>query len=249
LVPALLLAIDTSTERLAMALQGPAGTALADEPGGALASAALLPRVAALLAETGCTLAMLDAIAFGCGPGAFTGLRTSCAVAQGLALGLSKAVLPIDSLLIVAEDARLQLPPAADEGPVDIGVAMDARLEQVYAAIYRWDGRAWSTVEAPSLCTLPALAEAWRGRVLQAVAGSALAAFGDRLLLPDAPRIGIERGRAAALLRLSQQAWSAGRAVDAALALPLYLRDKVAQTTIERSLARASEQTAQPGAS
>jgi len=237
-----LLAFDTSTERLSVALIAPSGVQLADEPGGALASVTLLPRIGAMLASAGVATADLDAIAFGRGPGACTGLRTSCAVAQGLAFGLGKPVLAIDSLLIVAEDARAQR--AADAGGLDasadfdVAVVMDARMDQVYAAIYRWSAGGWSVLDAPALFSLPALAAAWQGRALACIAGSALAAFNDRLVLPAAPRLLIERERAAALSRLAQMAWQNGEAADAALALPLYLRDKVALTTDEREAAR-----------
>jgi len=236
---ACVLALDTSTERLALGLQGPGGpwTLLAD--GGAAASATLLPRIHALLAQARLRLADLDAVAFGRGPGAFTGLRTACAVAQGLGLGLARPLLPIDSLLIVAEDARAQAAP--HDGTLDVGVAMDARMDEAYAGRYRWcDGR-WRVLQPPMLFTLPALAEAWADEPRQMLAGSALAAFGPRLLLPAAcRRVDVERDRAGALLRLALQAALAGDGVDAAAALPLYLRDKVALTTHERDLARAA---------
>jgi tRNA threonylcarbamoyladenosine biosynthesis protein TsaB len=233
------LALDTSTERLALGLQGPGGpwTLVAD--GGAAASATLLPRIHALLAQARLRLADVEAIAFGRGPGAFTGLRTACAVAQGLGLGLARPLLPIDSLLIVAEEARLQAAP--QEGPLDVGVVMDARMDEVYAGRYRWLERRWQVLQAPMLLSLPALAEAWADEPRQLVAGSALAAFGPRLALPTAcPRVVAERDRAGALLRLALQAALAGAGVDAAHALPLYLRDKVAMTTHERDLARAA---------
>ena len=232
------LAFDTSTERLALGLHGPGGslTRLAD--GGAAASATLLPHIHALLAQARLGLADVDAIAFGCGPGAFTGLRTACAVAQGLGLGLARPLLPIDSLLIVAEDARAQ---AAAEAPeFDVGVAMDARMDEVYAGRYRWQAGRWRVLQAPALYSLPALAEAWSGKTRQALAGSALAAFGLRLALPaGCPRVATEDDRASALLRLARLAALAGEGVDAAAALPLYLRDKVALTTSEREAARA----------
>ena len=236
---ACLLAFDTSTERLALGLQGRDGplTRLAD--GGAAASGTLLPQVHALLAQAGLTLADLDAIAFGRGPGAFTGLRTACAVAQGLGLGLGRPLLPICSLLIVAEDARAQAAPAS--GDFEVGVAMDARMDEVYAGRYLWQGEHWQVLQAPALFSLPALAEAWAGETLQALAGSALAAFGPRLGLPaGGPRIDCELDRAGALLRLAVQAALAGQGVDAAEALPLYLRDKVALTTSEREAVRAA---------
>ncbi|HEX3140348.1 MAG TPA: tRNA (adenosine(37)-N6)-threonylcarbamoyltransferase complex dimerization subunit type 1 TsaB, partial [Rhizobacter sp.] len=118
-----LLAFDTSTESMSIALQLPQGLLVRESVGGAQASARLIPDLLALLAEAGCTLAELDAIAFGCGPGAFTGLRTTCSVAQGLAFGVGKPVVPVDSLMLVAQDARNQHAAAADE----IWVAMDAR--------------------------------------------------------------------------------------------------------------------------
>jgi tRNA threonylcarbamoyladenosine biosynthesis protein TsaB len=237
---ACLLAFDTSTDQLALALQGRDGagfTRLA--AGGAAASAALLPLVHGLLAQARLTLADLDAVAFGRGPGAFTGLRTACAVAQGLGLGLARPLLPIDSLLIVAEDARAQAAP--DAAAFEVGVAMDARMDEVYAGRYRWQDGHWQVLQAPALYSLPALAEAWAGTARQAVAGSALAAFGPRLGLPaGGVRVEAERDRAGALLRLALQAARAGQGVDAAAALPLYLRDKVALTSAEREAARAA---------
>jgi tRNA threonylcarbamoyladenosine biosynthesis protein TsaB len=237
---ACLLAFDTSTEKLALALQGRDGagfTRLA--AGGAAASAALLPLVHGLLAQARLTLADLDAVAFGRGPGAFTGLRTACAVAQGLGLGLARPLLPIDSLLIVAEDARAQAAP--DAAAFEVGVAMDARMDEVYAGRYRWQGGDWQVLQWPALCSLPALAEAWAGATGQAVAGSALAAFGPRLGLPaGGDRIEAERDRAGALLRLAVQTARTGQGVDAAEALPLYLRDKVALTSAEREAMRSA---------
>ncbi|MBK1713557.1 tRNA (adenosine(37)-N6)-threonylcarbamoyltransferase complex dimerization subunit type 1 TsaB [Rubrivivax gelatinosus] len=237
-----LLAFDTSTERMAVALVAPHGAWTADEPGGALASAALLPCVHALLARAGMALADLDAIAFGRGPGAFTGLRTSCAVAQGLAFGLGCPVLPLGSLLIVAEDARIQRAP--QDAAFEVDVAMDARMEEVYAGRYRWTEGRWQELAAPALYTLEAFA-AMAADGPGAVAGSALAAFGERLgLAPQRARVPTEHERAAALLRLAQAAHAAGEGVDAALALPLYLRDKVALTTREREAVRAARDAA-----
>ena len=238
-----ILALDTSTERLALALQAAGGpwTVLAE--GGALASATLLPQVHVLMGRAGLQIADLDAIAFGQGPGAFTGLRTACAVAQGLAFGLNKAVLAVDSLLIVAEDARLQR--FADAATLDIAVAMDARMGEAYAGRYRWAQGRWHTLQAAGLYALPLLAQVWAdaqaGTAVQAVAGSALLVFSDRVLWPaGAVHIAHEHDRATALLNLAVQAAQAGEGVDAALALPLYLRDKVAQTTQEREAVRAA---------
>jgi tRNA threonylcarbamoyladenosine biosynthesis protein TsaB len=231
-----LLAFDTATDTTAVALRCGRGDFVALQPGGALASTTLLPCIRALLGQAGLALSDLDAIAFGRGPGAFTGLRTSCSVAQGLGFGLGRPLLPVDSLLIVAEDARAQ---AAQEGAdFDVGVAMDARMDEVYAGRFRWAAGRWQTLDPAALYTLPALATHW-AEPPRWLAGSAISAFGERLRLPEAlPRLPAQRQRAAALLRLAQQSHDDGDAVDPADALPLYLRDKVALTTREREAVR-----------
>ena len=105
-VPPTLLALDTATETLHLALLAKGATHVEQHAGGAQASASLIPAAQALLAAAGLSWSDLDAIAFGRGPGAFTGLRTAAAVAQGLAFGARKPVIAIDTLLAVAEDAR-----------------------------------------------------------------------------------------------------------------------------------------------
>ena len=235
-----LLAFDTSTELLALALGTPTGRWVHLGVGGAKASASLLPQVATLCERAGVALNSIDAIAFGRGPGAFTGLRTSCAVAQGLALGLGCPVLPIDSLLIVAEDARAQTG-LGDDADVDIGVAMDARMGEVYAARWRWQQGAWQAQGQSLLCTPEVLVATWRDSPPTWLAGSAFSVLGTRLALPGGSRlIAGEHDRAAALLRLAVAAHARGEGVDAAQALPLYLRDKVALTTHEREAVRAA---------
>src|SRR5262245_10997531 len=136
-----LLAFDTSTDLTSIALCDGDSVRVSESAGGAQASARLIPELLALLGEAGWRVDQLDAIAFGRGPGAFTGLRTAASVAQGLAFGAGKPVLPIDSLLLVAEDARLQRP--APEQPFDVWVAMDARMEESYAGAYRWRDGHW----------------------------------------------------------------------------------------------------------
>ncbi|MFG6460273.1 tRNA (adenosine(37)-N6)-threonylcarbamoyltransferase complex dimerization subunit type 1 TsaB [Roseateles sp. DXS20W] len=223
-----LLALDSSTDTMALALVTPGRTEVFEAAGGAQASARMLPEIQALLAGAGLTMAQLDAVAFGQGPGAFTGLRTACAVAQGLAFGLGKPVLAVDSLMLVAEDARAQ--GAGD----DVWVAMDARIGEIYAARYHWERGAWQVVEAPALYAPDALAAHW-GRPA-AVAGTALTEYAAALgALPDGVRAWPQaRSRAAALGALALAAWQRGETLDAADALPVYVRDKVALTTAER---------------
>ena len=229
-----MLAFDTSTEALSVALHCEAGSYAWNGPGGAAASAQLLPQIRRLLQQGGIELAQLQAIAFGSGPGAFTGLRTACAVAQGLALGAALPVLPVDSLLIVAEGVRAEHPDA----PADIDVVMDARMGEVYAGRYRWAaGRWWCHGEA-ALRTLDGLHALWALQPPLCVAGSAVPAFGARLHSGAALRVAGDIDRAAALLRVAQQLWQDHGGIDAAQALPLYLRDKVAMTVAERAALR-----------
>ncbi len=231
-----LLAFDTATEQLSIAL-AVRGTVFAHEgTGGAQASATLIPAILALLADAGVALADLDAIAFGRGPGAFTGLRTACSVAQGLAFGAGKPVLPIDSLLAVAEDAR-----GDDTRAQQVWVAMDARMNEIYAAQYAFAGGRWATLTAPLLTTADALNARWRVQPPDVVAGNALAVFAAQLATGAARCAPQALPRARAMLPLARALWAAGGAVDAALALPLYVRDKVAQTTLERDAARAAK--------
>ena len=234
-----LLAFDTSTESMSIALLLPQGLRVRESVGGAQASARLIPDILALLAEAGCTLAQLDTIAFGCGPGAFTGLRTACSVAQGLAFGAGKPVIAVDSLLLVAQDARSQLPAQAS---LDVWVAMDARMDEIYAGAYRWQDTRWSVQSAAALYAVDALNDRWQSAPPDVVAGSALNAFGDRLNTMTATRIAQPRSRAEALAHVAQQLWRDGAVVDAAHALPVYLRDKVAQTTVEREAIRLAKE-------
>lgn len=223
-----LLALDCAGDTVALALtQGRQVLAAREVPGGAQASAILLPWVQTLLAEAGWAMADLDGIAYGQGPGAFTGLRTACAVAQGLAFGLARPVLAVDSLLIVAEDARAQVAAQEPEGLSVCTVLVDARMAEVYVAQYRWEANAWLTIGAPALARPEALHLAhptthW--------AGNGLALLGA-LPAGAVPRVA---DRAAALGRLAIAAAQAHAWADAADALPVYVRDKVAQTTAER---------------
>src|SRR6185295_15691891 len=113
---------------------------------------------------------------------------------------------------------------------------IDARMDQIYAAEYRFAEDRWTTLVAPMLTDADALSRRWRATPPEAVAGDALAAFGDRLdpAVGAARRFPDARAGADALLVLAEQAWRDGAGVDAADALPLYVRDKVAETTRER---------------
>jgi tRNA threonylcarbamoyladenosine biosynthesis protein TsaB len=207
----------------------------------------LIPAVLAMLAEADMPLASLDAIVFGRGPGSFTGLRTACAVAQGLAFGSDVPVLPVDTLLAVAEEARwaqVQAGVITPDAELTVLALLDARMDEVYSAAYRWQpvsGESfWHWQEAaPLQVGAPEKLQMPDDRtVLQA--GNAFAAYGDRL-----PRVAPGGLRcealptAAALLRLAPALWAQGLAVPAEQAMPLYIRDKVANTTAEREAMKA----------
>lgn len=235
-----LLALDCAGDRLVVALVLGDRRHGADEPGAALASARALPLVQELLRAAGVAMRELDAIAFGRGPGAFTGLRTACSIAQGLAFGLDRPVLALDSLALHAEDAWAQHGARA----ASLWVAMDARMDEVYAAAYErqheGDGDGWRVRNAPALWTLAALDSAWREAPPTCVAGNAAAAFGARLDCGDALVVGTPADRVAALARLARAAWARGEGQPAEAAMPLYLRDKVALTSAERAAAKAA---------
>lgn len=238
-MPERLLAFDTSTDRLSVAVRHGDLLIEHDGIGGAQSSTTLIPLIQQLLREAGLTLAELDVIAFGRGPGSFTGLRTACAVAQGLAYGAGLRLLPVDTLQAVAEEARRRF------GATRVVAVLDARMDQVYSAAYDLGriGDAAVTdddvqVLAPEQVTVPA---GW------AVAGNAFAAYGDRLP-PESEAARYEvLPTAEAMLRLAPVLLAAGRDVAPSDARPLYVRDKVAQTTEERmALKLAKIETPQP---
>ena len=268
--PLKFLAFDTSTDRLSVALTDGARVWQQSGPGGALASTTLIPAILALLAEAGLTLGELDAIAFGRGPGSFTGLRTACAVAQGLAFGANQgagiAVLPVDTLMAVAEEARFAQFGAAGAGagagagavadagtsadadaggnartdasasaPVSFTVTalLDARMDEMYVQRYQFSGGQWQPLGDCALIRPENLQPNAADRLL---AGNVFGVYAARLPAGVAAFDCVEAlPTASAMLRLAPALAAAGHCVEAALALPLYVRDKVALTTDERA--------------
>ncbi len=255
-----LLAIETSTDTLSVAVGRWADETLtvAGEhtgPGAAQASATLLPTVQSLLADAALPLHTLDAIVFARGPGSFTGLRTACAVAQGLAYGAQGAgrlggvpLLPVDTLLALAETARHQRTQAGLAVPNVIAALLDARMDEMYLALYACgpQGLATTPLEPPRLCAPAELGHALRrslpaGLSLAAgdclLAGNVFSVYGAQFSdLPGERETALPT--ASALLRLAPGLLASGLAVAAQDALPLYVRDKVAQTTAERERSR-----------
>ncbi len=207
-----LLAFDTSTETMFIAVAKGEQVWQHTGEGGAKTSATLIPAIIALLREANVQLADLDAIVFGRGPGSFTGLRTACSVAQGLAFGANVKVLPIDTLLAVAEDARFE------HGVDHVLAVLDARMGEVYSAVYAFEAGQWHAQSDIQLSKPESL-----------VHHKNIAVVGN-----IAPALHHAMPTATAMLRLAPAMLMAGMAVPADQALPLYVRDKVAQTTLER---------------
>ena len=232
-----LLAFDTSTEIMSVAVQSSAAGSSRvwqhSGPGGARTSATFIPNIQDLMAQAQLQFGQLDAIVFGRGPGSFTGLRTACAVAQGLAFGAGIKVLPIDTLLAVAEQARWQQ--AAELDRWQVLALLDARMDEVYAARYQFAAGLWSAI---GTCHL-SRPEDLQCDADEALAGNVFAAYSARLPAAMAQRIDAMPS-ATAMLRLAPALLAAGAALPAEQALPLYVRDKVAQTTLERAAQKAA---------
>ena len=223
-----LLAFDTSTQWLSVACGEGNVWATRAEMAGQAHSERLLPLIDAVLAEATWSLADLDAIAFGAGPGSFTGVRIACGVAQGLALGAGLPLVAVPTLEALAHAAW------RTHGATKVFACLDARMREVYVAAYervanRWEARLAPAVLPPADVVLPLVEGAWLaagdGFLAYPELASALQlTASDATLVPDARDIA-----ALALPRLA-----AGEAVDAAHALPLYVRHRVALTTAER---------------
>jgi len=220
------LALETSTELCSVALWRHGEVTHESRVAGQTHSQLLLPMLDALLRAAGFAVADLDAIAFGAGPGSFTGLRIACGVAQGLALGATIPVVGVCTLLAVAEAA----------GAARAVCCLDARMHEVYHAAFVRSGAQWQVASLPGLYA-PALVpepegEDWLG------CGNGFAAYAAPLAL----RLGgalrgtrpelVPHAREIAILGAA--ACARGEAVLPEHALPVYVRNKVALTVAEQ---------------
>ena len=248
-----LLALETSSSLCSVALltgdsAGSTRLYSAEHDGTAEHAERLLPMADDLLAQAGVKRSDLCVVAFGEGPGGFTGLRVACGVAQGLGLALGIPVIGVVSHLAVA-----QATPAI-AGDV-IVVALDARMGEMYAAAYRRpaDADTLITLAQPTLIAADDLF-AWAATdggvtsdMRPILAGDAWAAYGDRLAWPHAWRLApAARPHADSVARLAQAAWERGEAIDPSAAMPRYVRDKVAYTTAERESGLGGNPKAEP---
>jgi tRNA threonylcarbamoyladenosine biosynthesis protein TsaB len=213
-------AFETSTEWCSVALWLDGEIAGIEELAGNRHSERLLPMLDELFRMNNIAALQLDAVAFGAGPGSFTGLRIACGVAQGIAFARGIPALGISTLEALAEES----------GATRVAACLDARMREVYFAALERSGGRWREV-IPALCAAPAdlpkpPGEGWVG------CGNGFAAYGPLGLAQVNPEV---HPSAVAVARLAAPRLAAGEGVDAAQATPVYVRDKVALTEVERA--------------
>ena len=232
-----LLAIETSGETCSAAVFDGAQMVLHSARVGNAHSEHLLGMVQAVLDRSDIALAGCDALAFSAGPGSFTGLRVGCAVAQGLAFGADLPVVQVGTLIAVADS----LPREILFCGARIIAAQDARMGEVYWSALTWHDDGWRVDVPASLASPIALREesfANGGAAFDIGCGNAWAMHGVALGRLAARVVHRDAPDASQIARLGLLAWQRGEAMAAEAARPEYVRDRVAQTTIEREAAR-----------
>ena len=225
------LAIDTSTEALSVALCTGEGTSERSLEMARGHAGQILPLIDAVLGEANLRLSQLDGIAAGVGPGSFTGVRISVAVAQGLAYGAGLPVVPVTSLEALAF-------PVIEAGADRVIACLDARMGEVYWGCFARDAsrgvRALGPLQVapPARIGLPG-AERYRG------AGRGFTAYPELAALADLDaRSAAALPNAADMARLGALRFAAGEGLDPGGLKPEYVRDKVALTEAERRAAK-----------
>ena len=230
--PPTVIALDTATEYCSVAIAHGAKLVQSEVEAGQSHSRRLLPLLQHLLDDVGLALGDTDGIAFGAGPGSFTGLRIACGAAQGLAYGLDLPVIPVGNLEALAAAAQ-ELEPGARR----IGVALDARMNEAYWAVYACGPDGLHEIAAPALARFSELAQTLERFSVDAAAGNAFALTAAPTGVRALPAV---RASAGVIARIARSALSEGNGVAAHLAAPLYVRDRVAQTVDERRVARSA---------
>lgn len=221
-----LLALDTSTEYLSLVLMKGEELFTFDLNAGQTHSQIILPQLQALLNAAEMQLNDLHGIAFGAGPGSFTGVRIAAGVAQGLGLGANLPVVGVCTLLALAEAS------AADK----VITCLDARMGEVYYAAYEKVAGEWQADIQPSLYKPDAVpvvkGAAWvgAGSGWQAYLEQLSAAYGQQLLATQPQLL----PTASAILKLAMPVFARGEAHPASEAMPIYIRNRVALKTAER---------------
>jgi tRNA threonylcarbamoyladenosine biosynthesis protein TsaB len=228
----IILAIETSSEQASCALLRGETVISRVSEGVRTHSQSVLPMIQELLAEAGIALKECDAIAFGSGPGSFTGVRTACGIAQGLAFGGNLPVVPVVTLDAMALACHQR------HGAGEVLAVLDARMGEVYWAQYRFDDGAAPLAVLPPALSAP---DGVRPQGAPVACGNGLSAYAEAF--PAGGHAAI-MPHAAQVAQLAAIAFAAGKTVTAAEAQPLYLRNKIAYTQAERrdmAAAKAAE--------
>lgn len=220
------LALDTSTEYLSLALTTSEGVVGRCWHVAQKHAELTLPRLGELLTECATSMDQIEGIAFGNGPGSFTGLRIACGIVQGLAFARGIPVLGVSTLEALAQDCQ------SDR----VFACLDARMNQVYAAAFERHGEHWQIISPATVCDPQQLelppGDNWLG------AGSGFAVYGEILREHlGAKLVAVEEKHiplAANILTLALPRFAAGQGRPAHEAELVYLRDKVALKTSER---------------
>ena len=224
-----LIAFDTATEWCTAALWVDGEVASREERAGQRHSELLVPMVMDLLAEAGLKLGQLDGLAYGMGPGSFTGLRIACGVAQGLALGGEVPVLGVSTLEALAEEAWLA------KGADRVLACLDARMNEVYAGLYQRLDVGWSCLAGPVVC--PPESTPMPGEQGFLGVGPGFAAYPQLMALGREALVDIDTQlipHARAIAQLAAPRFARGEGLPPEAAEPLYIRDKVALKICER---------------
>jgi len=185
----------------------------------------ILPMIEAVLAEASIRLADCDAIAFGCGPGSFTGVRTACGVAQGLAFGADLPLIPVVSLAAMAKRCFLR------HESTNVLSILDARMKEVYWAQYRREKGVWHTITEPRITAPQEVVSVGE----PTVCGNGLIAYADDFIhLKALEKYSEIPPDSEAVMALALVAYQNRETITAKEAQPLYLRNKVAYTIKER---------------
>lgn len=239
-----ILAIESSAETASVAIHlgcagaGPTRRIVHRQASGSQShSRSILPMVQALLAEAGMPIGRCSAIAFGAGPGSFTGVRTACGLAQGLAYGCDLPVVAVDTLIAVAQACRDAC------GAADVLVALDARMGEVYWGQYQWHAGRVETAQAGDAGYWEELVTAQLGPPATVVpqgmtlpCGNGFHIYSETLARQaylGGARVDVIP-HATQVATLAQGLFARGAATAARDAQPVYLRNNVALTTAER---------------
>lgn len=224
-----ILSLDTATEAVSVALTTESGVDLIVNEQKNRHTETLIPMVDEILARNGIKITDVDAIAFGAGPGAFTGLRVACATAQGMAWAADKPVVAVGNLQACAK--KLQ-----DRGiRGKTLVAHDARMHECYVGVYDIKDDFCEEISAPSLVKPSDIAAMAAEFEVKNVCGSALAAYVDEMNLPEALTLLPEAmADASDIARLGLMLFETGRTTTPQAAAPLYVRNRVALTIDQR---------------